>query len=1578
MFYNSQRFAVVGALAVVMAFSGVPGLSPNDAPSQLSGLAVSGGDHAGVTSMKTARTGGTAERAGEACPDGGDRPVPTEVTVTEVPIEVASTTEDYFVLYAGHDGEGATIEYPVLVALGEEGTTTLSENVAPLPVERYRVEKYLVADPADVDGDCIDDLTELRAMGEMNPVNPAPPLGVGDVPVAIADRETFERITHIDHKGVSTVKFAVLDVNTTNPKIYFQDTNQYEEHEYFLEAIGTDWRNAVRGKIVYDPALAAPDGSRGVYRYRLGWYRPVVGETFDLTNDSFSLVDRVHTLLAASMPLVDDNLALWIREHMLYAVQSDLPLFRASRIPLLFNDDIYGETDFLALNPGDGYGVLASLDPDERPGPRDVVIYRTLPNELPRVAGVISAEPQTTLSHVNLRAVQDRIPNAFVAGALEDEHLTGLIGRYVHYAVDDDGYTIRAVTPAEVEEHYAAIRPTEVQRPMRDLSVTRIAALGDVEFDDWDSFGVKAANLAVLGRLDLGEGTVPDGFAIPFYFYDEFMKHNDLYGYIEEMLAEPGFGADYDTQVDELKKLRKKIKKAETPEWIEAALEEMHAAFPEGTSLRYRSSTNNEDLPGFNGAGLYDSKTQHPAETEEDGISKSLKQVYASLWNYRAFVERDFHRIDHLAAAMGVLVHPNYSDERVNGVAVSADPAYGTEETYYVNSQIGEDLVTNPDPYSVPEEVLLFPEFTPQVVAASNQVPPGQLLMTLEHLRQLRRHLTTIHDKFAELYGVENGEPFAMEIEFKVTAEGNLAIKQARPWVFALTGSFDTAPPTHDGTVFNVRVAFSEGVSISEEEFTDHAVEVEGGRVTDARRVDGRDDLWEVRVTADSLADVTMQIDGNRPCTVVGAICTHDGRRLSTTLGSVAAGPPPYVPGNAPARPDNLRARPLWVGMIDLAWSNVPGAESYDVQYFQWIEWIDLPGSDIDITFYGPGAAIRNLPIRGSDFRVRAVNSHGVSEWSDLAFIRTTDGPAAWRGVPEPVNSAAEGAPVIEVAGLDPQTLTADVSTISDPNGLERVWFHYQWVSGDGAEYMDIEGATGPDYRPTGEEEGGQVAVRVSFVDNHGFTESVTSLPFTPTASRPNREAWGAPTIAGTVRVGETLTADTSAVVDEDGLDETTFDYQWVLSDGATEADIAGATGATYTLTGEDTGRRVKVRVSFTDDAGNQEILTSEATASVGDPLVWEGELTAGLGTHTAPAGSGYSSFGAMEGTLSPNGWQWEGVSYRIRFLAHLGEGLWLGTDPALPRDFSLRVGDSIYRGGDSLVSRSINGVRGYWWPAASSDWIPGRPVRASLSLHQEVLPERAKAPVIGYFSDFPSEHDGESDISFRVWFTEGVDLTDDALRHQVLAVTGGEVSGVMGYGGAMWAVSVRPDSSDTVRVEIEAGSDCATARAVCAPDGRRLFNRMELTVRGGRWTIDQDTSESEDAATAAVASPLGAEVRAVPSNHRGRHPFTFELRFSEEPVPGFSYRTLRDRAFSVRGGTVVRARRLAPPGNVAWEITIRPHSYGEVTVVLPITRHCDDHGAICTGDGRMLSEEVRFSVPGPGRGGNKHGPGSK
>ena len=729
----------------------------------------------------------------EACPGNGEAPVPVEVAVTSVPIVVASTTGNYFVLYVQHELDvDITVEVPVAVTLGEAGTTTLAENVAAMPVERYRVEKYLVADPADVDGDCIDDITELEDPVGMNPVNAAAAMEFSDGAVAVPDRETFERLsyqgTRIDTylADLEVVKFVLVGlderryyVHADLPRVYFQNTETHQLHSEFENAVGLSHIEPFlrfSGSIVYHPRVVAPDGSLGVYSVRL-W------SSFF----SCSHVDLAYTALAASMPLLEDNLVFYVPPIALPNYQDELACYEASRIPLAFDATISPETGpgFLALNPGEGYGRLQVLDPDDRPHPRDIVLYEALPNELPRVAGIISTVPQTPLSHVNLRAAQDDIPNAYIRDVLDDPDIAPLLGGFVRYEVTDSEWTLRAATPEEVEVHYESSRPSRAQTPEFDLSVTGIKPLSQIGFEDWKAFGVKAANVAVLRTLGFPAGTVPDGFAIPFYFYDEFMKANGLYDDIKEMLADPDFQTDFDKQADDLKDLRKAIKDAETPEWITDELTAMHATYPEGQSLRYRSSTNNEDLPGFNGAGLYDSKTQHPEETAEDGIAKSLKQVYASLWTFRAFTEREFHRIDNLAAKMGVLVHPNYSDELANGVAVSFDPIRGRDGYYYVNTQLGEDLVTNPEAHSVPEELLLSRDtggYT--ILSFSNLVDRGKLLMSDAQLTQLSQHLTVIHDHFERLYNPAAGEPFAMEIEFKITSDNILAIKQARPWVF--------------------------------------------------------------------------------------------------------------------------------------------------------------------------------------------------------------------------------------------------------------------------------------------------------------------------------------------------------------------------------------------------------------------------------------------------------------------------------------------------------------------------------------------------------------------------------------------------------------------------------------------------------------------------------------------------------------------------------------------------------------------------------------------------------------------------
>ena len=164
----------------------------------------------------------------DPCPGGGSAPTPTAVEVEAVPIVVESTTAEYFVIYVRHDLDvETTVDLPVSVTLGGEGTTTLSENVEALPKERYRVEKYLVGDPADIDGDCIDDLTELADPVGMNPLNAAAVIDLSNGAVVIADRSTFDALSFSSSLGQQVVKFILFGMEIDSPGVYFMNTKTY-------------------------------------------------------------------------------------------------------------------------------------------------------------------------------------------------------------------------------------------------------------------------------------------------------------------------------------------------------------------------------------------------------------------------------------------------------------------------------------------------------------------------------------------------------------------------------------------------------------------------------------------------------------------------------------------------------------------------------------------------------------------------------------------------------------------------------------------------------------------------------------------------------------------------------------------------------------------------------------------------------------------------------------------------------------------------------------------------------------------------------------------------------------------------------------------------------------------------------------------------------------------------------------------------------------------------------------------------------------------------------------------------------
>ena len=126
---------------------------------------------------------------------------------------------------------------------------------------------------------------------------------------------------------------------------------------------------------------------------------------------------------------------------------------------------------------------------------------------------------------------------------------------------------------------------------------------------------------------------------------------------------------------------------------------------------------------------------------------------------------------------------------QANGVGVTKNIYDANWRGYYVNVQVGEDLVTNPPQFSMPDEFLVADlageeRYEIQYIRHSNLVPDGQPILTREQIFQLADMMGRIQEHFRLLYGVSRWDrSFAMEIEFKITADGRLNIKQARPWV---------------------------------------------------------------------------------------------------------------------------------------------------------------------------------------------------------------------------------------------------------------------------------------------------------------------------------------------------------------------------------------------------------------------------------------------------------------------------------------------------------------------------------------------------------------------------------------------------------------------------------------------------------------------------------------------------------------------------------------------------------------------------------------------------------------------------
>jgi pyruvate,water dikinase len=420
--------------------------------------------------------------------------------------------------------------------------------------------------------------------------------------------------------------------------------------------------------------------------------------------------------------------------------------------------------------------------------PRQLVVLDTVPNDLGVVAGVVTEAFQTPLSHVNVLSQQRGTPNMGLrqARTLFAPHA----GQWVRLTVGAFDWSVSPVTAAEAQAWWEAHQPPPVEVPVPDYTVSGILDIDDVGHADVPAVGGKAANHGEL--RDIGEPVrVRDALVLPVVHYRDFMAQHGFDVEVAAMLADPEFQADGNLRRARLLDLQARMHAAPVdPAVHDLVTARLEADFP-ATRMKFRSSTNAEDLERHSGAGLYESRSAQVGDPTRP-IDDALRVVWASVWNFRAFEERAAAGIAHDQVAMAVLMNPSYPDELANGVAITAnifDPAAEGEDAFYVNAQRGETSVVSPDPSVVAEQLIYyyFHANQPATVLATSSLPPlGTPVLTRAQLFDLGTQLDALRRHFDDIFSAPPGYGhLPMDVEWKLVgdAEGtHIEVKQARPY----------------------------------------------------------------------------------------------------------------------------------------------------------------------------------------------------------------------------------------------------------------------------------------------------------------------------------------------------------------------------------------------------------------------------------------------------------------------------------------------------------------------------------------------------------------------------------------------------------------------------------------------------------------------------------------------------------------------------------------------------------------------------------------------------------------------------
>jgi len=608
--------------------------------------------------------------------------------------------------------------------------------------------------------------------------------------------------------GARSVK-TVIDRSDGNA-LYFQNSVAYPIHFDFASS-----HLSGEGKpIVSDlRSFNATEYFSGERRFILGavtYYEAIGKFAYEISpydSATAEMIEQAYTAIAAAT-YFGDALYFHPTSEMVSAEAEKL----SDKVKIITTDELFAGIDYQPLNLAESYGFLryATIDDLEegKVSFRDIVVLESVPYDISVVMGIITAEFQTPLSHVNVLSRNRGTPNMGLRNAQDNKRIKPLLGKWVRLKVGAFDYEIEEVTAKQADAWWEKHKPKKVQVPRIDLTVKDLrdaekitdpkAPIREAVKAAIPAFGGKASHYSVLTHI---KGLpVSDAFAVPVFYYDQFMKENGFDVRVRALLDDPTFTSDSPKRLEALLALQADMEAAPVNAEFTALLHaKCEAKFP-GQRLRFRSSTNAEDLEGFTGAGLYTSKSGDPKDPDKP-ILKAVREVWASVWNFRAFEERTYRGIDHEAVAIALLVHRSFPDEEANGVALTNNPfdESNVEPAFYVNVQRGGESVVQPEQGVFTDQYLHYfdQRGKPVVYIARTSLPPeGKPVLSNAQINELGEALDLIRTSFYPAYGATAGGTgwWAMDVEFKFdqnpdTGKTQLFVKQARPY-----GNISEAP----------------------------------------------------------------------------------------------------------------------------------------------------------------------------------------------------------------------------------------------------------------------------------------------------------------------------------------------------------------------------------------------------------------------------------------------------------------------------------------------------------------------------------------------------------------------------------------------------------------------------------------------------------------------------------------------------------------------------------------------------------------------------------------------------------------